>query len=57
MMHGNMNVKNYGDASLHIVTYCYLLLGPATVGQYLDLEPSASEIALNSRQNDVLSAI
>jgi len=42
---------------LKIVTYCHLLLGPATVGQYLDLEPPASEIALNSRQNDVLSAI
>ena len=34
-----------GMPRLKIVTYCHLLLGPATVGQYLELEPRASEIA------------
>jgi hypothetical protein len=39
------------------VTYCCLVLGPATLGQYLDLQPSESERASNSKKNYVLSQI
>jgi hypothetical protein len=36
------------------VTYCCLILGPATLGQYLQLQSSASERAWNSKKNDHL---
>jgi hypothetical protein len=41
----------------HCVTYCCLILRPATLWQYLDLQPSASERAWNSKKSDILSQI
>lgn len=38
-------------------TYCSLTLGSATLGQYLDLKPTASETKRNSKKNYVLSQI
>lgn len=39
----------------HYVTYCYLILGPATVGQYFYLQPFKSEGAWNSKKICILS--
>jgi len=39
------------------VTYCCLILRPATLWHYLDFQPSASERAWNSKKSDVLSQI
>jgi hypothetical protein len=33
---------------------CFLILGPAALGQYLNLQASASERACNSKKNDVI---
>ena len=57
-MHGNMNVKNQKGVGksnfmceIHIiclrqyVSFCCLILRPATRGQFLDLQSSASERA------------
>jgi hypothetical protein len=38
-------------------TYCCLILGPAALGQYLGLQPSASERVWNSKESDILSQI
>jgi hypothetical protein len=37
------------------VTYCCLILGPAVLGQNLDLQQSASESARNSKEKYILS--
>ena len=50
----------WGNTSFFLgqyVTYCSLILGSATLGQYLDIKPSSSETARNSKINYVLSPI
>ena len=38
-----------------ICDFLLLALGPATLGQYLDLQPFAPEGVWNSKKNDVLT--
>jgi hypothetical protein len=41
----------------YVTTYCCLILGSATVGQYFYLQPFESEGAGNSKEKKILSQI